>query len=187
MNLRAKSDRADWCTPPEIVDAVREVFGGTIHLDPCSNPASRVGALRELMVERGDNGLTASWDGASAIYVNPPFGAGLSRWVGRCAQAARDHGAQVILLLPAAVETAWWQDVIWPTANRIVFPRGRISFLNPETGDREEGPPKKCALVYWGRHPAHFERVFRPFGHVAVGGGLCERLPMFEQAEGRVS
>ncbi len=41
------SQNKDWCTPPKYVEAVREFFGGTIHLDPCSNRHSIVNALVE--------------------------------------------------------------------------------------------------------------------------------------------
>ena len=41
-----------WCTPPKYVRAVREVLGGVIALDPCSNPHSVVRAEVEYQTAR---------------------------------------------------------------------------------------------------------------------------------------
>lgn len=68
----ATSDSADWCTPPEILEAVREVFSGEIELDPCSNGSSQVGAKRVYTLPEHD-GLIEPWD-AKTIFVNPPYG-----------------------------------------------------------------------------------------------------------------
>lgn len=62
-----------WCTPLKYVRAVRGVFGGTIALDPCSNPHSVVAAEAEYQLPN-DDGLRLSWD-YPTIYVNPPYGA----------------------------------------------------------------------------------------------------------------
>ena len=66
------SETKDWCTPPQIIASVREVFDGVIGLDPCSNSFSLVGAEKEYRLPEND-GLRDPWD-ASTIYVNPPYG-----------------------------------------------------------------------------------------------------------------
>jgi hypothetical protein len=65
--------RKDWCTPPDIVRSVRDVFGGSIGLDPCSNAYSLVGAEVEFRLPDRD-GLVEPWL-ADTIFVSPPYGA----------------------------------------------------------------------------------------------------------------
>jgi hypothetical protein len=44
------STKKDWGTPQKYVDAVKEVWGGIIDLDPCSSPFSLVKAKVEYML-----------------------------------------------------------------------------------------------------------------------------------------
>ena len=69
-NINTKSK--DWCTPKKYVDAVKEVFGGKINLDPCSNKYSIVHAEVEYSLPNKE-GLRESWNFPN-IYVNPPYG-----------------------------------------------------------------------------------------------------------------
>ena len=57
----AISDNKEWGTPAHYVDAVKEVFGGEIDLDPCSNRFSIVKAKIEYILPKND-GLKDSWD-----------------------------------------------------------------------------------------------------------------------------
>lgn len=166
----------DWCTPDWIVEGVHDVFGGPPELDPCSNPNSRVGALRDLQLARGEDGLIDPW-GAPTVYVNPPFGYAWYRLVDGRRQyifaqeykalstadkklwtrttitdwvklcSMKAPFANIIGLIPAYPGTSTWQDYVWPTAAAVFFPRGRLSFRH--TG--KSGPaPMDCALIYWG-------------------------------------
>lgn len=67
------SQSVGWCTPQKYVSAVREVFGGEISLDPCSNKWSIVQAETSYQLPERD-GLRESWN-YPTIYVNPPYGA----------------------------------------------------------------------------------------------------------------
>src|ERR1019366_1703317 len=68
----AAAGSVEWSTPAHIVAAVKEVFGGTIELDPCSNANSVVGARVEYRLP-ANNGLQDPW-AYKTIYVNPPYG-----------------------------------------------------------------------------------------------------------------
>ena len=63
------SQSVDWCTPPKYVDAVKEVFDGTIELDPCSNRWSIVGAAVEWSIPERD-GLNTEWDYKTICVAN---------------------------------------------------------------------------------------------------------------------
>lgn len=203
--------RVDWTTPQAILGPVREVFGGTIDLDPCSNEKPVVGAKLEYRLPNHD-GLVEPWSGK--IFVNPPYGScymhikdkrilpskvttleyeasdektkrlyvkkdewykllsanvnasgecrktTIADWVKRCENAYISKGSSVILLVPAAVDTRHWQDMIFKTACAVNFLRGRVHF-------DDAGPaPMACALVYWGRDPVTFEDTTETLGKI---------------------
>jgi hypothetical protein len=74
MNIQHSSKSADWRTPTEVLDAVKELFGGSISLDAASdeNAQKRVGALRWLGSEF--DALSSPWPEAESIFLNPPGG-----------------------------------------------------------------------------------------------------------------
>jgi hypothetical protein len=148
----------DWCTPHRIIDAVREAFHGPIGLDPCSNAESIVGARVEYRLPEHD-GLVEPWH-QSTIYVNPPYGRGIDRWMARCLDAARSGGSEVIALLPATPDTKAWHDYV-EQAQAVCFVHGRITFLGAPSA-----APNPSALVYWGPCWLRFARALRPTGSI---------------------
>lgn len=159
----------DWCTPPKYVTAVREVLG-EIHLDPCSNEWSIVGARHEWKLP-GTDGLKPCWD-FPTIYVNPPYGSDPSRgtriidWLSKCSDAHENFGSEVLALVPIAANTKHWKQYVWPTAASICFLYDtRLRFL-VEGRDDGKGAPMACAMIYWGAHKSRFSKVFRHHGAV---------------------
>jgi hypothetical protein len=157
-----------WCTPPKYVSAVRQVFGRTIALDPCSNSHSVVHADLEYWLPNRD-GLRASWD-YPTIYVNPPYGADRLRgttikdWLRRCARAREEHGSEVLALVPVATNTKHWKDYVFGVADAVCFLYDtRLRFL-VDGKDEGKGAPMSCAMVYWGEHVSRFQDVFVPHG-----------------------
>lgn len=159
-----------WCTPPKYVRAVRDVFGGAVALDPCSNRHSIVKAKTEYRLPDHD-GLHSSWD-FPTIYVNPPYGADRERgttikhWLRRCAQAHEAHGSEVLALVPVATNTKHWKDFVFGVADALVFLYDtRLKFL-VDGKDGGKGAPMSCCMIYWGEHVSRFEEVFLPHGAV---------------------
>ena len=165
---KTEASRNDWNTPPHIVRAVKDAFGGTIDLDPCSNPTSQVGATINLSRETGHDGRAVPWTGN--VFVNPPYGGGLLvPWVHKAAREA-SRGAKVILLIPAAVGNKWWHEPggPWSAGTRICFISGRLSFL--ENDVPKKGNPSDSALVYYGSEDGadQFERKVSHLGCVVA-------------------
>lgn len=168
----ASAGRVDWNTPDSILKGVWNTFGGQIGLDPCSNSNSLVAAAREYRLDCGEDGLVLPWE-ADTIFINPPFGRSyvnaakrtclskkewdelpedeqatyrastIASWVEKAALAAA-NGSEVVMLLPAAVDTAHWQKHILSGASAVCFPKGRLKFVGAAAG-----APMACALVYW--------------------------------------
>ena len=57
------SQSQHWCTPPKYVEAVKNVFGGEIALDPCSNRDSIVHAKNEFLLPEADGSLSRQRSG----------------------------------------------------------------------------------------------------------------------------
>lgn len=150
----------EWGTPSKYVAAVKECFEGKIHLDPCSNEYSIVRAEVEYKLPKHD-GLSETWD-FPTIYVNPPYGidkekgTSIKRWLARCAAAHREHGSEVLALIPVATNTGHWKKHIFGCATAICFLYDtRLKFLiNGEDGGK--GAPMSCAMVYGGQKNRSF-------------------------------
>jgi hypothetical protein len=196
----------EWNTAVYVLGAIREVIGGQIGLDPCSNSTSKVNPRKAYSLPERD-GLVEPWDEQS-VFVNAPFGycymhrasraiiaaktyrealtekqraeyrgSSIKDWVRRCADAAAE-GREVFALLPAAVDTSHWHDFIFPRATAVCFFRGRVRYVRP---NGQSGPaPMACALVNWGSNARRIDVAFKRYGHVWL-------LPHEVRLRGRVS
>lgn len=75
----ASKSSVSWCTPPEVVDAAKELFGGRIDRDPCppTNPARYFAEVNETLPMF--DALRSDWNvagkvGPTTVLLNPPFG-----------------------------------------------------------------------------------------------------------------
>ena len=159
-----------WGTPHKYVKAVKDVFGGHIDLDPCSNEYSVVNARVEYHLPERD-GLKETWN-YPCIYVNPPYGIDKKRgttiknWLARCAYAHEAFNSEVLALVPIAANTTHWKKYVFTKAKAICFLYDtRLRFL--ENGqDSGKGAPMACAMIYWGDNYAGFYEVFIEHGAV---------------------
>lgn len=172
---QAISTTKDWCTPPEILESVREVFGGQIGLDPCSNGFSLVDARVEYRLPTHD-GLLESWS-ESTIFVNPPYGTDpqrgtrIAHWFAKIAAAA-SAGSEVIALVPVATNTSHWKEFVYPIATAVCFlyaPRLRFYIDGLED---PKGAPMSCAVIYYGKKLDTFARAFSAHGAVIPLAGV---------------
>lgn len=167
---KVTSQSVDWCTPPKYVEAVKEVFGGTIELDPCSNEWSVVGANSEWILPEND-GLAEEWN-FNSIYVNPPYGADRQRrttikhWLEKCSHAYEIYGSEVLALVPVAANTGHWKKYVWGCATAVCFLYDtRLKFLENGSSDTK-GAPMACSMIYWGNCYKSFFDTFIEFGAV---------------------
>jgi hypothetical protein len=162
------SQSQHWGTPGKYVDAVKQVFGGRIALDPCSNSYSLVKAEVEYSLPHRD-GLEAPWN-FPTIFVNPPYGIDRDRgtsikdWLHHCAAAHREHGSEVIALVPVATNTGHWKSSVFGQAAAVCFLYDtRLRFL-VNGRDEGKGAPMSCAMIYWGKNYDLFFEVFSHHG-----------------------
>jgi phage N-6-adenine-methyltransferase len=150
-----------WRTPEIVLEAVRRV--GPICLDPSAGPHG-VGAVN--LTGGGawiDDGLKQSWAGAGLVFCNPPYSANRA-W---CAKAAAEasRGAEIVLLVPASLGARWFQDQLLGAQALCVW-KGRLRFIDPDTGQATASAMFDSALVYFGHRPGAFQAAFEPHGMV---------------------
>lgn len=159
-----------WGTPQKYVSAVKQFFGGSISLDPCSNEYSIVNAETDFKLPEKD-GLNEEWN-FPTIYVNPPYGADRERrttiknWLAKCALSYKKYNNEIIALIPVATNTLHWKNYIFGKAKAICFLYDtRLKFL--ENGkDIGKGAPMACAIIYWGENYKSFFNIFIDYGAV---------------------
>jgi len=120
-----------WRTPLDFIELVQEV--NVIALDPCTIASNPVGALR--WFTPAEDGLKRDWwdashalldDSRGLVYVNPPYGRELPRWVGKCREEAA-RGCEILSLTPARTDTRWYREII-ATATAVDYYARRITF-----------------------------------------------------------
>ncbi len=148
------SETHTWMTPESFLELVRAV--GPIGLDPCTSADNPTSAQTYMYPEHGD-GLELNWVAvgvyaAGLVFCNPPYGRALGAWAAKCAEEAR-LGAEIILLVPARPDTAWF-DRLWG-ADALLLWRGRIKFKGATAG-----APFPSAVAYWGPRGRRFREAF---------------------------
>lgn len=157
-------------TPGWLVDQINYFFDGRIVLDPCADPLKRIPASNHYCFP--DNGLKQKWKGN--IFCNPPYSktsySDIGMWVAK-AMEAFDGGNEVLLLLPANMDTKWAHKILQVNQSeqhcRLLFFRGRIKFLNSSYFETKGSGRFSSMLVYLGKDRSlRFNNIFGDFGEV---------------------
>lgn len=137
----------EWYTPSWLHERISAFLGAEMY-DPCAQPSEQVIGLAGR-----ENGLSVAWRGR--VFCNPPYGRGIGAWIRKALTEPLD---EVILLVPARTDTAWFQPLFDHT---ILFIRGRLYFSE---GGRATFP---SALVYIGPRRDAFTSAFCDLGRIA--------------------
>lgn len=149
VHFSSKTDL--WATPQDLFSALDAEF--SFELDVCALPEN---AKCARFFSPAADGLKQDWRGR--VWMNPPYGRQIGKWVEK-AHASAQAGATVVCLLPARTDTKWWHDFVMPAAE-IRFLRGRVRF-----GTAKSGAPFPSAIV-----------VFRPERSMCEETPLCKRV-----------
>lgn len=156
---KVNTSSQNWCTPPKYTIPIKEFFGGTIELDPCSNDESVVGA--EISLTTG--GLEYDWGKAKTVYVNPPYGRGIGSTIYDWLKKCNNSNTEVIALIPVATNTKHWKEFVFKADVICFLYDTRLKFLiNGNTNNK--GASMSCCLVYWGKHKKEFIDKFSNYG-----------------------
>jgi hypothetical protein len=155
------TDNPEWYTPPEYIEAAREVMG-RIDLDPASCAAANQTVQADIYWTKEDDGLSYPWVGR--VWLNPPYGKACRDFVAKLVDEYESgHLLSAILLVNGtSFETAWFQPLYnYP----ICFHNGRINFI-PGASDSENGATHGSVFVYFGPDKAKFINRFKQFGRI---------------------
>lgn len=129
---KAKCSTDEWYTPRNILEPL-----GSFDLDPCSavNPLWKIA---NACYNKYDDGLTREWTGR--VWLNPPYSRPLLE---RFVEKLAGHGNGIALLFNRC-DCKLFQEVIFPTAQAILFLRGRVKF---HTADGKQRGTPGCGSV----------------------------------------
>lgn len=149
---RCQETTETWLTPPALLKAL-----GPFDLDPATPEQGMPWRTAKKMLKPSDDGLATVWPKKSFVWLNPPYGRGMEKWLSKAAE----HGHGISLIF-ARMETGCMHRSVLthPSASAVVFTKGRLAFC------REDGAPGKAC----------------PMGSLFVGYGeraaerLCEAV-----------
>lgn len=162
-NHRAQgTSENEWYTPPEYIEAAREVFGA-IDLDPASSAeAQKVVKAAEFFTQES-SGLTKPWHGR--VWLNPPYAQpAIQQFVEKLVLEVTERRVErAILLTHNYTDTGWFHHAA-QSCDAVCFTRGRIRFVSPS--GEEASPTQGQAFFYFGDDRETFASVFSGFGFV---------------------
>lgn len=134
--MQTMAARADWSTPQALYDFWARIY--RFEIDVAATPEN---AKCPRSFDTDADGLVQPWAPATC-WMNPPYGAGLPRWIAKADREAR-LGATIVALLPARTDTAWWHDYI-DGKRWVRFLRGRVTF----EGAKHNAPFPSVIVVF---------------------------------------
>ena len=143
------SENMNWCTPQDFFDKLDREFH--FALDAAATDKSAKCA-RYFTPET--DGLSQSWNVGGAVFCNPPYGRQIGEWVKKAYTEATRGGYDVVLLIPARTDTAYFHDYIYRKAE-IRFIRGRLKFTDEEGNAKQSAPFPSMLVIYRGSGSPH--------------------------------
>ncbi len=137
LDAATSSRTDDWSTDPELFARLDREFG-PFEMDVCASPENH---KCPVYFTTDDDGLQQQWVGR--VWMNPPYGRGIDRWMRKAAQAGAD-GATVVCLVPARVDASWWREATSQASLVRIFPV-RLRF-----GGIDNAAPFPSALIVFG-------------------------------------
>lgn len=122
--VMSSSKDMTWATPQQWFDYLDLEFGFT--LDPCCHHETAKCAKHYTPAE---DGLAQSW-ADERVFMNPPYGKDLPKWMRKAYTESRDNGALVVCFVPARVDTNWWHN--YASKGEVRFPKGRVKFAGAD-------------------------------------------------------
>lgn len=135
-------------TPPEIVEAIRDIFEGVIVLDAASDDENPCSARWCWTIDDGEKAFSEPW--VDRTFCNPPYGSGIERWVMKAAAEARSGDRISLLTSLRRLENRAFNRATLGSVDCMVIFNGRLKFEG--TGDDVDayvGGPLPGSHVLW--------------------------------------
>lgn len=155
------SGENEWYTPPQYIEAAREVMG-SIDLDPASCAKANETVQAEAYFTVQENGLQQEWYGN--VWLNPPYAQPLISQFSAAVVSKRDEYDAACVLVNNATDTEWLQAML-EICDAACFVKKRIKFIDKQ-GEPSGAPLQGQVVVYMGDRAERFAEVFSQFGWV---------------------
>jgi phage N-6-adenine-methyltransferase len=132
-DIHFSSKSNEWATPQDFFDKLNAEFGFT--LDAAASHENR---KLDRYITEDEDALTQAWGENERVFVNPPYGRQIGKWIEKAATEKTDL---TVMLIPARTDTKAWHEYIFGKAD-IRFVKGRLKF-----GDAKHSAPFPCAVV----------------------------------------
>lgn len=139
--LMFSSKEMNWETPQGFFDKLNKDFN--FDLDPC---ATKETAKCRDYYTKDDDGLTKDWGPCKTVFVNPPYGRDIKKWIKKGYEESQKDKTTVVMLIPARTDTSYWHEYCMK-ASQIFLVKGRLKF-----GGAKAGAPFPSAVVVFRRH-----------------------------------
>ncbi len=148
-----------WGTPPRLFEQLRDLTAGPAGfvLDACAEaetakaplwlgPTHHDPTMRDCL----DTDWSAWTKPGDWVWMNPVYGRAIGRFVDRAHREVLERGINLVLLPLARTDTRWWHDHVLSHASRLIWVRGRVRFVDPETRRISKAgcPAPTVAVVY---------------------------------------
>jgi len=162
--LISQSKSNEWYTPPEYVDAARDVMGG-IDCDPASNETAQKWIQADEYYTIETDGLTHEW--GCRVWLNPPWGRLTGDFISKLSEEMMSGRVEeaIILVNAHATDTKWF-GALWD--GLLCFTDHRIDYHSEE--EKETGSTHGSVFVYFGTNRERFIELF------AAWGAIVERV-----------
>jgi len=174
-HILGSCERTTWRTPDWLFDVLDEEFSfdldaaatdavkkTDLYLGPDhANPLCRDALSRDWSQVPTDGG----YRDVRSVWLNPPYGAGVGRWVNKAQLECYLGGVTVVVLINSQTDTLWFADAV-QKADEVRFHTGRIAFVDPETGEPANRPTNRSMIVvfrpHWDGPPRYSVVDYRP-------------------------
>lgn len=165
------SESNEWYTPARYIDAVRELFGGDIDLDPATSVSANETVRASQIFTIKDDALSQDWHGR--VFLNPPYGVESGDSVAGmfCKKAIHEYGkgnVEACVILVNSLHSQKWQRPLYDFPVCLVD--HRIQFVSGD-GTTNKNPTFQNLFVYLGPDSSRFARVFSTFGYCMQRAG----------------
>lgn len=171
MQVLLSHEAVDYYTPPEYIEAARQVMG-RIDLDPASCKDAQKTVRAGRFYSEADDGLSREWYGC--VWLNPPYSktngkSNQELWAKRLITEYQSGNVeQAILLVKSALGYKWFEE-LWDELP-VCFARLRLSFTKSD-GNTDGESKHGTALFYLGNDLPQFISVFSRFGRITTPDG----------------
>jgi len=151
----------EYYTPPELIEASREVMG-TIYLDPASSHKANLTVRADQYFTEDQNGLTQDWFGN--VWLNHPFSrTNNPLWINKLMdEFNKGNIYQACCITYACTSEKWFKPLLHYYQ---CFLSPRTNYYLPD-GSVKKGVTKGSVVTYLGPNTERFAKVFSQFGVV---------------------